>query len=427
MALKGLAIAPQPFFSPRGTPFSVYYRSLVACELGAEIDLLTYGEGQDVVIPGVRIVRIPRLRFLEPIKIGPSVPKLFLDVFVIVWTLGLLLRHRYDFVHAHEESIFFSRFLKPIFGFKLIYDMHSSLPEQLTNYGFTTSRLLIRSFEWLEDTCLKASDAVITICPELARHAEARMPDPGRHLLIENSIFDPVRLKDPSRPADAAAPAPPDLLDLPADRPIVAYAGTFEAYQGLDILIEGFARARGACPEAFLLMVGGSPLQVERYRTMALEHGLEGHCLFTGRIEQARAKAYQAQASILTSPRSTGTNTPLKIYELLDSGTPLVATRILSHTQVLEETTCFMVDPTPASMADGLAAALTDEGRRAQVVGNARALYRDRYSRPIYEAKMRRLFEIVGLGGRLAPAPDAMAARGSDIVPASGSRTATFR
>ena len=243
MKLKGLAIAPQPFFSPRGTPFSVYYRSLVTAELGAELDLLTYGEGQDVDIPGVRIVRIPRVPFLEPIKIGPSAAKLFLDVFVVLWTVGLLIRNRYDFVHAHEESVFFARFLKPVFGFKLIYDMHSSLPEQLTNYRYTTSRALIGAFEWLERTCLKAADAVITICPELAAYAEPRMPDPSRHLLIENSIFDPVRL------AHARGEAPPaELVALPADRPIVVYAGTFEAYQGLDMLIEGFAAARKRLP-----------------------------------------------------------------------------------------------------------------------------------------------------------------------------------
>ena len=59
--MKLLMIAPEPFFTPRGTPFSVYYRALVAAEQGASIDLLTYGEGDDVVIPGVRIVRIPRL------------------------------------------------------------------------------------------------------------------------------------------------------------------------------------------------------------------------------------------------------------------------------------------------------------------------------------------------------------------------------
>ena len=58
--MKALVIAPQPFFTPRGTPFSVYYRTLVTAELGVKVDLLTYGEGQDVDIPGVRIIRIPR-------------------------------------------------------------------------------------------------------------------------------------------------------------------------------------------------------------------------------------------------------------------------------------------------------------------------------------------------------------------------------
>jgi hypothetical protein len=36
-----LVISPQPFFTPRGTPFSVYYRALVMAEQGVEIDLLT--------------------------------------------------------------------------------------------------------------------------------------------------------------------------------------------------------------------------------------------------------------------------------------------------------------------------------------------------------------------------------------------------
>ena len=125
--MKALVIAPQPFFSPRGTPFSVYYRTLVTASQGVEIDLLTYGEGRDVDIPGVRIVRIPRVRFLEPVPVGPSFRKLLLDKLLVLWTLGMLIRNRYDVVHAHEEAVFFSRFLKPLFRFRLVYDMHSAL------------------------------------------------------------------------------------------------------------------------------------------------------------------------------------------------------------------------------------------------------------------------------------------------------------
>jgi hypothetical protein len=84
-------------------------------------------------------------------------------------------------VHAHEESVFFARFLKPLFGFKLIYDMHSSLPEQLTNFNYTKSRFLIGTFRALEESALRAADAVITICPALADYATARIPDPRKH------------------------------------------------------------------------------------------------------------------------------------------------------------------------------------------------------------------------------------------------------
>jgi glycosyltransferase involved in cell wall biosynthesis len=386
--VKALIIAPQPFFTPRGTPFSVYYRTLVTAEAGVTADLLTYAEGEDVDIPGVRIVRIPRLPFTGGVKVGPSAKKAVLDLVLAIWALGLLLRNRYDVVHAHEESVFFGAFLKRLFGFKLVYDMHSSLPQQLTNFKFTTSRALIRAFEWLENRALAGADAVITICPELADYAVPRMREPHRHVLIENSIFEPVRFRNPA-PAEVAATA------LPPRRPIVVYAGTFEPYQGLDILIPAFALARNRCPEAFLLLVGGSPTQVERCRDLVRQHGLDNHCLLTGRTSQATARCLVSRAAVVTSPRFEGTNTPLKIYEQLASGIPLVATRIVSHTQVLSDDVCVLVEPTPEAMADGIVQALTDEGRRSQIVSRAVELYETKYSRRAYERKMQQLLALL--------------------------------
>lgn len=390
--MRVLAIAPQPFFSPRGTPFSVYYRTSVMAEAGLEIDLLTYGEGSDVDIPGVRIIRIPRFRRLGDVKVGPSPLKLFLDGFVLLYAFVLMQKNRYDVVHAHEEAVFFCRYLKPVFGFKLIYDMHSSLPQQLTNFAFTESRALIGTFRELEDTCLRNADAVITICPELAHYAEPRMPDPAKHVLIENSIFDDVRLRDDGGPR----PDPGEWDEhIPADRPVVFYAGTFEPYQGLDVLIEGFAGVRVDGPAPFLLMLGGSPEQVERYRAVATRLGIMDRTLFTGRVAPAVARGLQRCAAVLTSPRIEGNNTPLKIYEQLASGIPLVATRILSHTQVLDESVCFLADPDASSIATAIASALTDRERAGRVVAAARALYDEHYSRPAYERKIARILELV--------------------------------
>jgi glycosyltransferase involved in cell wall biosynthesis len=386
-----LVLVPQPFFTPRGTPFSVYYRTLVTAEQGVEIDLLTYGPGEDVDIPGVRIVRIPRLRVVEPVPVGPSWTKLLLDIPMILWTTGMLLRRRYKVVHAHEESVFWCRFLMPLFRFRLIYDMHSSLPEQLVNFEFTRSRLLIGTFKALEETCLRAASAVITICPDLRDYALKIGVDPNRHVLIENSIFDDVRVRTATNPRPAAHE--PMRFD-PAHR-VILYAGTFEAYQGIDLLVTAFAKAAKVRPEARLLLVGGTDEQVRSVRTLAESLGLGNSCVLTGLVPRSVAKAYTHAAHIFVSPRIHGTNTPLKIYEQLASGRPLVATRVRSHTQVLDDSVCYLAEPNPESLAEALITALTDEAGSAARVRNAIALYEREYARSIYERKIRRLLEIV--------------------------------
>lgn len=393
--MRALVIAPQPFFSPRGTPFSVYYRTLVTARLGVQIDLLTYGEGQNVDIPGVRIVRIPRFGFLGPVKIGPSPLKLFLDVFMLVWTIALLCRRRYHFVHAHEEAVFWCRFLKPIFRFKLVYDMHSSLPQQLTNFRFTTSKLLIGIFAKLERSALRTANATITICPDLADQALGMGVDPDRHLLIENSIFENVRLAAPSE-SDQPPTSDAQVTPTVDSEHLIVYAGTFESYQGIDILIRAFGRVHEKRGNAHLLMVGGDPQQIEQMKSLAGECELDGAVTFTGRVAKGKAMAYLEQAHVLVSPRREGTNTPLKVYEQLASGKPLVATNIWSHTQVLDDRVCYLVEPTPESMAEGLLAALEDDQRRRDVVAAAKQLYAEKYSYPVYEGKMRRLLEVIG-------------------------------
>jgi glycosyltransferase involved in cell wall biosynthesis len=397
--MKALIIAPQPFFSPRGTPFSVYYRTLITAELGVEVDLLTYGEGQDIDIKNVRIIRIPHFRSLGAIKVGPSYLKLFLDIFMIIWTIGLLLKNRYDFVHAHEEAIFFCRFLKPIFRFKLVYDMHSSLPQQLTNFQFTKSKFIINLFRKLEESCLYASDVTITICPDLAEYVNTLIKDQRKHLMIENSIFESVRLLPNVKTHDSEVLSNPDFsektLELPQGKRFVVYAGTLEPYQGIDILLEAFKQVVSKTKDAHLIIVGGDNAQVEFYSNFAETLGLSGKTLLTGRVSQILAKHYCKLASVLVSPRSEGTNTPLKIYEQLASGIPLVATNIYSHTQVLNGDVAFLVEPNPNEMAAGILNALNQDEEKYRIVANARNLYDKMYSRPVYVKKMRNVIEIL--------------------------------
>ncbi|MDX1699799.1 MAG: glycosyltransferase [Melioribacteraceae bacterium] len=393
--MKALVIAPQPFFSPRGTPFSVYYRSLISSELGVKMDFLTYGEGQDVEIPNMNIIRIPRFKFLGNVKLGPSLLKLFLDVFIIIKMLILLTRNKYDFVHAHEEAVFFAWFFKPIFKYKLVYDMHSSLPQQLTNFQFTTSKILINTFKFLEDKCLQSAEAVITICPDLRDYVNSIISNKEKHFLIENSIFEDIRLKNFNKDPKSAVNEPNYELNgfLKDDEKLLVYAGTLEKYQGIDILVKSMKNVIENNKKAKLLIVGGTAEQVNEFSKLSNENEVSEYVKFTGRVPQSQAKFFTNKADILLSPRSDGTNTPLKIYEQLASAKPLVATRIYSHTQVLTDDVSFLVEPTPDNMAKGILEVLNDPEKSSEKVANALKLYEEQYSRDVYKSKLKKLLE----------------------------------
>lgn len=416
--MRALAIAPQPFFTCRGTPLSVYYRTLITAELGVEVDLLTYGEGEDVDIPGVNIIRIPRFKWLGPVKIGPSALKLFLDVFVFFWAVGLLCRRRYQFVHAHEEAVFFCWLLKPLFRFQLVYDMHSSLPEQLSNFNFTRSKWLIGLFAWLEARCLQAAEVTITICPSLDNYAQRLANSQSLVMLIENSIFEGVRL---SRLRAAGSNGCSLVRDRLKGERLVVYAGTLETYQGIDILIRGFGLALAQDPALFLLVVGGTPAQVRQYAALAERCGAGDRVEFVGRVSPTEAKGYVQMAAVQMSPRVSGTNTPLKIYEQIAQDIPLVATDIYSHTQVLDESVAFLVEPTPQGISEGVLSATRRPNAQAMCkVRNAKKLYERRYSRQIYKRKMRVVLERLGAVPRRLAVPARRLEERDRLVAASG-------
>src|SRR5229473_367198 len=92
--MRILMIAPEPFFEPRGTPFSEYHRIRALADLGHTVDLVTYPFGSDVELPGLRIFRARRPPFIKRVKIGPSAAKLVLDLALALTALNQARRRR---------------------------------------------------------------------------------------------------------------------------------------------------------------------------------------------------------------------------------------------------------------------------------------------------------------------------------------------
>src|SRR5690606_37403222 len=106
--------------------------------------------------------------------------------------------------------------------------------------------------------------------------------------------------------------------------------------------------------------------------------------VFTGQQPAREIPGFVAACDVLVSPRIRGTNTPLKIYSYLRSGKPIVATDLLTHTQVLSSAVARLVPPEPAPFAAAVAALFDDAGERRRLGEAARALAEAKYSLAVY-------------------------------------------
>jgi len=377
--LRILMLAPEPFFEPRGTPFSEYHRLRALTELGHSIDLVTYPFGADVEMPNLRIIRCPRPPFVRRVRIGPSAAKLVLDAYLAVTILRQARRVRYDAIHSHEEMGFLGVWLAKRLGIPHLYDMHSSLPQQLTNFSFARSAVLRKAFEVMEHRTIFGSDVVITICQDLYDHVHA-MGAGDRAILIENVMGGDVE-ETPQLTADQVR----GRWGIPPGAPLVLYTGTFEPYQGLDMLLDAMAIVARTRPDARLLVVGGRDEQVQQARQKA--EAAQAPAIFTGYQPARDIPAYVEACDILASPRIKGTNTPLKIYSYLRAGKPIVATNLLTHTQVLDDSVAMLVAPEPAAFAGAIDRLLADAALRTSIAGAAAERARTRYSRESYVSR----------------------------------------
>jgi len=373
--MKILMLAPEPFFQPRGTPISVYFRIKALSDLGHEVDLITYPLGEDKNIKNLKIIRVPRPFFVNKIKIGPSLTKIPLDFMLLCTALWRLIKKRYDLVFSHEEASWFGTALGKLFRIPHIYDMHSSLPQQLKNFAFSRSRLIIGIFSWLEKFVLKNSAVVLVICTDLLNKVQ-KTGFASKAVLLENFLdFDSPEYsreeKDQTRSKYAQE-----------DDKIVMYAGNFEPYQGISLLLEAAAQLK-ARPVVFLL-VGGTALEVEKMRIQVNHLSISDKVHFVGQVSPSRVPLFISIADVLVSPRISGTNTPLKIYSYLKSGKPIVATDLWTHTQILNHKISILVEPNAENLAEGISYALTDK----QAAAFAREFAEREFSVSRYAEKM---------------------------------------
>jgi glycosyltransferase involved in cell wall biosynthesis len=380
-----LVVAPQPFYTERGTPIAVRYVLEALSQLGFETDVLTFPLGSDIQISRTRVIRIADPLGTRSIPVGFSLRKLMFDS-VMLASLGRQLRRRdYVCVHAVEEGALLALLARGRRQVPIIYDMASSLPEQLTQKPIFRIAPLQAVFDRIERYMLRRA-SVVVCSAGLAGHVRALAPA--------------ARLREWRFPSAGRDTTPTEVADLRRDlglaqnAPVVLYTGNFAEYQGIGLLFDAIPKVLRQMPEASFVLVGAANQAEIDAAHGRLTESLRGRVRYIERQSRERIAAFIAMASVLVSPRSYGGNFPLKVFDYLAAGKPIVATDAPSHRVILDDSLAVMVEPSADGLADGIVRALKDRELAASLTAATRRFASQELSWPRFVALIDEIYAL---------------------------------
>jgi glycosyltransferase involved in cell wall biosynthesis len=210
-----------------------------------------------------------------------------------------------------------------------------------------------RRLEGRERLVWSRADGYATITAALARELERRFGPRTATAVVPDGTRIP-EATDAGLRQDAATAGP-----------IVGYAGHLYPWKGPDVLVA----ALGRLPGVRAIIVGGLAGEPDLARVRALaERVAPGRVTFAGQVEPPRVAALLRQADVLVLPNTPGRvsvayTSPLKLFEYMASGRPIVASDLPALREVLQpEVNAVLVE---AGSADALAAGIS------RVVGDA--------------------------------------------------------
>ncbi|WP_088242462.1 glycosyltransferase family 4 protein [Calothrix rhizosoleniae] len=175
------------------------------------------------------------------------------------------------------------------------------------------------------------------------------------------------------------------------------YVGNLESYQGIDLLLESFALVVNQTAQADLVIIGGDSADILKYQIKTKELGIAHKVHFCGSQPTNHLGLYLAQADILISPRIKGKNTPMKVYSYLDSGKPVVATDLLTHTQVMNNQVAILAKPNAEDFSQGILSLINDQNLRLKLGRAGKQLVQEKHSYTAFSQKLNTLYDYLRL------------------------------
>ncbi len=244
-----------------------------------------------------------------------------------------------------------------------ILEVNSPLPEEAKKFRGLANEPLA---EGLAQLLLRDADGIVCVSEEVARWVERLRGHDGGVWVIPNGVDDEL-----FSPNGRTRP-----VGLPgAEIPLIAFAGSFRPWHGIDDMLVAFKLLCDQSRSApHLLCVGDGPLRGE-FEEKAARWGLSERVHVTGFVPHQEVPGWLKGADLAIAPYPHLENfyfSPLKLYEFLALGLPIVATDVGQIRDVIPNGERGLLCPPgePELLARAMAG-LLDDRVRSRALGDA--------------------------------------------------------
>ncbi len=241
--------------------------------------------------------------------------------------------------HAGKQDVMYSNESLPLFllswDFKnCFYEMHDFPESKITFFGKFLSRMkwILIHNRWKLEEAKKLFPKV-----------------PQTKFLYEPNAVDIKAFDIPISKEDARK-----KLSLPPSKKIAVYTGHLYGWKGVDTLAQA---AKLLQNDYQVIFVGGTPIDVEAFKQKYQESTIS----IVGFKPHDEMPLWQKAADVLVLPNtakekiSAYYTSPMKLYEYMASGRPIVASSIPSIREIVDEHSAYLVIPDdPQALAQAI-------------------------------------------------------------------------
>ncbi len=320
-------------------------------QAGCEVDFIVGRmKGLDQRLDELGLTENPNLRVI-PVTMRQPSPRAWFRIssnkIFFRATLKVIQKLEVDIVFSRHHKL--SKFIiNQGFGRHLVHELHEISWRMAQQRGSPEKRW--RKLKAREETVARGVAGLVCTSPGLADFVRRELAPKAKVLVAPNPVAPGFFIERQE------SPGPPRVI----------YVGQFYAWKGLDLLVEAFQEV----PEARLVVLGGEAGSEDwqRIKDLIQRFNLQGKVELQGFVPQTEVVHEVSRASVAVVPApgqdemSREFTSPLKLFEYLAAGAPVVAADVPSINQlVTHEVQALLVPPDdPSALAQGINRLLED-------------------------------------------------------------------